>query len=145
VALVLCRGSHSGNSGTLRYFPAHVKLHPTSAAGRNVFTGYGAGYVLVNGERFERSIIVLPDRLIDWEPQAFALLDASHFEALVPLELEMLLLGTGGALRFPHPRLTAALTRARAGVEVMDVHAACRTYNILAAEERRVGAALLFS
>ena len=53
--------------------------------------------------------------------------------------------GTGSRLRFPHPRLTAALTRARIGLEVMDVQAACRTYNILMAEERRVAAALLFA
>ena len=109
-----------------------------------MFTGYGEGYVLVNGERHERSMTVLPDRLIDWAPENYAALQAVHFEELVPLELEMLLLGTGAILRFPHPRMTAALTRTRTGVEVMDLHAACRTYNILAAEERRVGAALLF-
>ena len=54
-----------------------------------------------------------------------------------------MLLGTGAALRFPHPRLTAALADARVGVEVMDTRAACRTFNILVAEDRRVVAALV--
>jgi uncharacterized protein len=57
----------------------------------------------------------------------------------------VVLLGTGGRLRFPHPRLTAALARARIGLEVMDLQAACRTYNNLMAEERNVAAALLFA
>ncbi len=61
------------------------------------------------------------------------------------LDLEILLLGTGPKQRFPHPRLTAALAAKRIGVEVMDLQAACRTYNILMAEERRVAAALLFT
>ena len=62
---------------------------------------------------------------------------------LAALEPEIVLLGTGSRLRFPHPRLTAALARARIGLEVMDVQAACRTYNILAGEGRHVLAALL--
>ena len=56
----------------------------------------------------------------------------------------ILLLGTGPRQRFPHPRLTRALAAKRIGVEAMDLQAACRTYNILMAEERRVAAALLF-
>ena len=61
------------------------------------------------------------------------------------LNLEILLLGTGPKQRFPHPRLTQALAAKRIGVEAMDLQAACRTYNILMAEERRVAAALLFA
>ena len=57
---------------------------------------------------------------------------------------QIVLLGTGPRQRFPHPRLTAALASAGIGLEVMDVQAACRTYNILVAEERKVAAALLF-
>ena len=56
----------------------------------------------------------------------------------------MLLLGTGARQRFPHPRLYRALTDAGIGVECMDTPAACRTYNILVAEDRRVVAAILF-
>ena len=60
------------------------------------------------------------------------------------LKPEVVLLGTGDKLRFPHPSLTRAFAEARIGIEVMDLQAACRTYNILMAEERKVAAALLF-
>jgi uncharacterized protein len=53
------------------------------------------------------------------------------------------LLGTGVTLRFPHPSLTKALIASKIGIEVMDTNAACRTYNILTAEGRRVAAVLL--
>jgi uncharacterized protein len=56
---------------------------------------------------------------------------------------EIVLLGTGPRLRFPSPAVYASLLKARIGVEVMDTAAACRTYNILAAEGRRVAAALM--
>ena len=103
-----------------------VKLHLSPSAGRNLFTGYGDGFVLVNGERQERSVIVLPDRLIPWDAASFDELQPVHFEGLAALELEMLLLGTGSRLRFPHPRITAPLSQVRVGVEVMDVQAADR-------------------
>ena len=122
-----------------------MKLHASSAAGRNVVTAYGDGYVAVNGERRESSMVLLPDRVLDWEPQSFEALTAEHFSGLVALDVEILLLGTGPKQRFPHPRLTAPLARAGIGVEVMDVQAACRTYNILVAEERKVAAALLLA
>jgi len=73
----------------------------------------------------------------------FAALTTQDFEGLVPLAPEVVLLGTGVTIRLPHPRLTRALTDARIGVEVMDTPAACRTFNILAAEGRRVAAAIL--
>ncbi len=123
---------------------AGMKLHLANISGRNIFTGYGDDHVLVNGARHDRSLVVLPDRLLDWAPVSFDTLSEADFAPLVDLGLEMLLLGTGARLRFPHPRVTAALIAARTGVEVMDLQAACRTFNILVAEERRVGAALLF-
>ena len=61
----------------------------------------------------------------------------------VALEPEIVLLGTGDRQHFPHPRLLAPLTERRIGVEVMDTRAACRTFNILVAEGRRVAAALV--
>lgn len=99
---------------------------------------------MLNGERRERAMIVLPERIVDWPVAGFAALAEAHFEAIAALRPEVVLLGTGGRLRFPHPRLTAPLARAGIGLEVMDVQAACRTYNILMAEARVVAAALLF-
>jgi uncharacterized protein len=89
--------------------------------------------------------VVLPDRVVDWPAQSFAALSTEDFSFLEQFQVEILLLGTGPRQRFPQPRMTAALTRAGVGVEVMDVQAACRTYNILVAEERKVAAALLLA
>jgi uncharacterized protein len=121
-----------------------VKLHASGPSGVNTITGYGEGYVVVNGERRASSVVVLPDRIEPWDVAAFDSLTAQDFAFLKTLGVEIVLLGTGSRQRFPHPRLTAALAQAGIGLEVMDVQAACRTYNILVAEERRVAAALLF-
>jgi uncharacterized protein len=120
-----------------------VKLHASRASGVNTITGYGEGYVMVNGERRDSSVVVLPDRVESWAAKAFESLTGDDFVFLRSLGVEIVLLGTGPKQRFPHPRLTAALAQAGIGLEVMDVQAACRTYNILVAEERRVAAALL--
>lgn len=123
-----------------------MKLHLSHAGGTNAFTAYGAGYVEINGRRYERSLVVLPDRIVaDWAPESFAALAPAHLEVLVALAPEVVLLGTGAALRFPAPGITRALVEARIGLEVMDVQAACRTFNILVAEGRAVAAALLLA
>ena len=120
-----------------------MKLHLARAEGRNLFSGYGPGYVAINGTRYQRSLIVLADRLVEWEPARFEDLTESAFSEVAGLPLEILVLGTGAKLRFPAPLLTRPLHAARIGLEVMDTQAACRTYNILLSEDRRVGAALL--
>jgi uncharacterized protein len=121
-----------------------LKLHLEPATAKNAITGYGEGYVMVNRQRFERSLVVLPERIIsDWPATSFEALAPEHLAALAGLDLEIILLGTGARLRFPRPEIMQSLIRSGVGVEVMDVQAACRTYNILLAEERRVAAALL--
>ncbi len=123
-----------------------MKLHLSRAGGTNAFTAYGPGYVEVNGRRYERSLLVLPDRIVaDWAPESFAALAPAHLEALVAAAPEVVLLGTGAVLRFPAPEITRALVEARIGLEVMDAPAACRTFNILVAEGRSVAAALLLA
>ena len=121
-----------------------MKLHLDGSAGLNVFTAYAQGCVFVNGARHASNMIVMPERILPWGAAGFAQLALEDFEALSRLPLEVVLLGTGERLRFPHPRLTQPLAAARIGLEVMDVAAACRTYNILMAESRKVAAALLF-
>jgi uncharacterized protein len=122
-----------------------VKLHASVPSARNTFTAYGEGYVMVNGQRHESSMIVLPERIVPWDVAGFAALKEADFQVFLELNLEILLLGTGPKQHFPHPRLTRALAEKRIGVEAMDLHAACRTYNILMVEQRRVAAALLFA
>lgn len=122
-----------------------MKLHAAALGHLHTFTGYGEGYVMVNGERHEASLLVLPERIEPWPVAHFDALAEAHFARIAELKPEVVLLGTGSRLRFPHPRLLAPLAQARIGVEVMDLRAACRTYNILMAEERSVAAALLFA
>ena len=121
-----------------------MKLHREAASALNTFTGYGSGYVMVNNQRIDRSVVVLPERIIsDWAATTFEALLPAHLAALADLGCEVVLLGTGARLRFPRPEIMRALEQSGAGLEVMDVQAACRTYNILLAEERKVAAALL--
>ncbi len=123
-----------------------MKLHLATPSGLNLVTGYGAGYVLVNHVRYETHLIVLPDSIIqDWDVPGYDGLTVRHFEYLAGLQPEIALLGTGPTLRFPPPALSRPLAAARVGLEVMDTSAACRTYNILVAEGRKVLAALLIS
>ena len=121
-----------------------MKLHQDASGALNTVTGYGADYVEINLVRHSGSILVLPDSpVIAWPVASFEALSADHFAMLVDYAPEVVVFGSGERLRFPHPRLTAALTAKRIGVETMDFKAACRTYNILMAEGRKVAAALL--
>lgn len=120
-----------------------MKLHLAGNAGLNIFTEYGAGYVVVNGVRHEASLVVLPDRLEAWAPISFESLVAEHLAPLAGRGFEVLVLGTGARLRFPRPAVLAPLTNSGLGVEVMDTPAACRTYNILVAEGRKAVAAII--
>ena len=122
-----------------------MKLHASAPSALNTFTAYGDGYVMVNSQRFDANLIVLPEQILPWDVAGFGALKESDFEVFFDMKLEILLLGTGPKQRFPHPRLTQALAAKRVGVEAMDLQAACRTYNILMAEERRVAAAIMFS
>jgi len=121
-----------------------LKLHLSNSAEKNIFTGYGQGYVVVNQKRYDNNLIAMPDHIIeDWQVQTFEQLSAEHFELLLSFQPEIVLLGTGTTLRFPSPLVTKRLIEIKTGVEVMDTNAACRTYNILMAEGRNVAAALI--
>ncbi len=121
-----------------------MKLHASVPRAARTVTAYGDDYVMIDGVRHEKSIVVTPETVSDWTPASFGELKEEDFAALLALGVDIVLLGTGPKQRFPHPRLTAVLADARIGVEVMDAKAACRTYNILVAEERKVALALLF-
>jgi len=120
-----------------------MKFNQETSEGSNRFTGYGDGYFLINEERHDGNLIVTADRIDTWPVADFASLAPEHFAMLTDYAPEVVLFGTGKTIRFPHPRLTAALTNARIGVEIMDSQAACRTFNILLGEDRRVLAVLL--
>ncbi len=121
-----------------------MKLHPANFAHQNIFTGYGEGYVTINHIRHEKSLIVLPDRLItDWPVTTVAQLETQHFDALVGHAPEIIILGTGTAHLFPNQSLLRQIMKMGIGVEIMNTQACCRTYNILVEEGRHVFAALI--
>jgi uncharacterized protein len=120
-----------------------MKFHLSAGEG-NVFTGYGADYVRLGVVEYRENIVVTPERILSgWCPGGFDALTEADFEAVAALKPEIVLLGTGARQRFPSPRLTRALVEVHIGLDVMDTPAACRTFNILAAEERLVAVAIL--
>jgi len=121
-----------------------MKLSVDDSSSAYTIRGYGDAEVVINDETFRTSVVVTPRQLLrDWGPQRFEELDQEHLADLMALEPEVILLGTGARTRFPHGRLLALAAERRIGLEVMDTPAACRTFNILAAEGRNVAAALL--
>ena len=122
-----------------------LKLHADTPTALNTVTAYGPGFIEINKVRHTSAVLLAPDRVEPWAVASFEALGEADFERVRALNPEVALLGTGTRQRFPHPRLSRVLSEARIGLEVMTTAAACRTYNILMAEERRVAAALLFA
>lgn len=121
-----------------------MKLHQDAAGALNTVTAYAPGWIEINRVRHEGALLLAPEGPVRaWAVQSFDALTPDDFAAIAAEAPEIVLLGTGPRQRFPHPRLTAALAQARVGVESMSTAAACRTYNILISEGRRVLAALL--
>ncbi len=121
-----------------------MALHLQTNTQQKMFTGHGAGYIAVNDRRYHQPVVVTAEEVrTDWDATDFASLGASHFDYFLELKPEVLLLGTGARQQFAHPSLYRELIRAGIGIEFMDTAAACRTYNILVAEGRKVVAAVL--
>ncbi len=120
-----------------------MKLQPDKFEVQAI-TAHGPGWVAVDGQRFEHSLIVSSSGLrLHWPADRFEELDASHFLALAQLDAEIIIFGSGPRIRFPKAAWLAPVLARRIGIETMDTAAACRTYNVLAQEGRSVAAALL--
>lgn len=123
-----------------------MKLHSTPTQHYQTVTAYDDTGVEINAVRFVHSLIVLPETApAAWPVTSFDSLTPKHFAQIDATSPDVVILGTGTRQRFIHPRLVAALTARRIGVECMDNQAACRTYNILMAEGRKVALALIFN
>lgn len=121
-----------------------MKLHAQVPSNSHTVTAYGPDYIEVNRIRHAGSLILAPDAPIQaWEVADFEQLRAEHLAPVLQLAPELVLIGTGARQRFPAPHVTLALARAGIGYEIMDTAAACRTFNILMAEGRRVVGAFL--
>jgi uncharacterized protein len=111
-----------------------------------IVDAYEPGRVTINGIAHERSILVLPDRIVtDWDPQSVAELSAEQLRFVAELRPDVVLLGTGLEQLFLPPALYAPILEQGIGMEMMDTASACRTYNILATEGRRVAAILMLN
>lgn len=122
-----------------------MKLHNTATQQYQTVTAYDENGIEINLIPFSYSLVVLPEIApAAWPVASFDTLTAENFEQINAIAPDVVILGTGARQRFVHPRLTASLTARRIGVECMDNQAACRTYNILMAEGRKVALALIF-
>ena len=124
-----------------------MKLQPDRLDVQSIL-GYGPGWVGLgsNGvaEKIERSIVIgSGGEKFDWHCARFEDLTENHFTQLAVSQPELVIFGSGTQLRFAPPAYMRVLMQRRIGIETMDTLAACRTYNILAGEGRRVIAALL--
>jgi uncharacterized protein len=121
-----------------------MKLHPSTTQQYQTVTGYFAGGVEINAQPFDYSLYMLPETAPRaWPVASFEELTVEHFELLAQDQPDVVILGTGERQRFAHPRLTHPLISKHIGVECMDTNAACRTYNILMGEGRKVTLALI--
>jgi uncharacterized protein len=106
--------------------------------------GYGSGWVGVQGEKITHSVILgSQGQRVDWQCSRYEDLTEAHFAQLADFDAELIIFGSGSRLRFPQPAWLQPLIAKRIGLETMDTGAACRTYNILAGEGRRVVVALV--
>jgi uncharacterized protein len=141
-----CSNTHEfniSNFGAFWYSNA-MKLHADQPNALNTVTAYGDDFIEVNRVKHQGAMLVMPEgELQKWRPANFDEITEEDFTSLLTLKPELIIFGTGAKQRFAHPKLTAKLTNLHIGVEAMDTQAACRTYNILMAEGRKVLAVLL--
>jgi uncharacterized protein len=121
-----------------------MKFQPDTLDGTNVITRQEAGRIWVGAAAYNHSLLVPWQGPVQaWPVADLARLSAAHFDSIAALAPEVVIFGSGARLRFAPPALMRGLMAQRIGVETMDTAAACRTFNVLAAEGRRVLAALL--
>ena len=125
--------------------PIRMKLQPDKSNNLTI-NAYGPGWIEVNGQRFMHSLIVSSlagARPQVWNVRRYEDLKPDDFDVLANMGAELVLFGSGQRLRFPQAAWLVGLVTQGMGLETMDTAAACRTYNILASEGRKVVVALL--
>lgn len=120
-----------------------MKIQPDSINVQSI-SGYGPGWVSVGNEKITTSVVIgSRGERFDWACERFEDLTPAHFSQLADMGVELVIFGSGERLRFPSPTWIKSLIDHQTGLETMDTQAACRTYNILAGEGRKVAVALL--
>ena len=134
------------SSRTGAIVPRVVQFTLDASTPANLIRGYSATEIVIGSQRVTRSCIVTAQTLVtDWEPASFGALSVDHLAAILTLAPDVVLLGTGPTQRFAPAAVRGAFGARRIGLEVMELGAACRTFNVLVQEQRRVAAALFLS
>jgi uncharacterized protein len=121
-----------------------VKLQPDKQPSLNTVSAYGPDYIEINAQRYTQSLLLSPESpVIEWSCTRFEDIKTEDFEQIAKLAPAVVIFGSGQRIRFPQAALIAPLIARNIGLETMDLQAACRTYNVLMAEGRKVVAALL--
>jgi uncharacterized protein len=120
-----------------------MKFTQQLPSGINLIRRYGADFIAIGEQEIRESCLVTANSIEPWAPGSVEELRTEHLAALFTLAPEVVVLSTGAKQLFPRAALRAEFATRRIGLEVMEVGAACRTYNVLVGEERRVVAAVL--
>jgi len=121
-----------------------MKFSEDYAIGTNVIRAFNDTSIDINNLSYSNSLIVGNNILIDdWGIQHIEELSADNWQLLLSHNPEVILIGTGKSLVFPHPSSYAPAIEMGIGVEFMDSGAACRTYNVLVSEDRSVIAGII--
>ena len=113
------------------------------ADGINLIRRYGADFIAIGENEIRESCIVSARSFSPWAPRSVDELTPEHLAPLFALNPEVVVLSTGARQVFPRAFLRAEFATRKIGLEVMEIGAACRTYNVLVGEERQVLAAIL--
>ena len=121
-----------------------MKFSEDYAIGTNVIRSFTDSTIDVNNKTYDKSLIIGNNLLIDdWVISHIEQMQLEHWQDLVMHKPEVILIGTGSSLVFPHPSSYAPAIDMGIGVEFMDSKAACRTYNVLVSEDRAVIAGII--
>ena len=120
-----------------------MKLTDETQRGTNFIRAYDKDEIRVGERAIRNNCIVTADQILDWSPQSVEAMTVDDIGPLLELAPEIVILGTGAMQRFPDPSLMGAILSRGIGFEVMTTSAACRTYNVLVSEDRKVAAVLL--
>jgi len=120
-----------------------MDITPLTPKGRHIISAYGNGGFVINETSHKSNILILSDRVVSWQVDDWGAATMESLQPLLQMPPEILLIGSGSQFMLLAPNLREWLRSQHIAVDVMDTGAACRTYNVLAGEDRRVAAALI--
>ena len=122
-----------------------LEISPVNFEGRNIIQSYGNGKFQISDKQYDHSVLVFPDQIIPWSPMDTNNLIVDDFKKVLTVGpiVELLLLGCGKTTWFLPLPLRDELKELGLVLELMDTGAACRTFNVLLGEDRRIAAALM--